>query len=87
MEHYGPPESPGLSSAARHARRRPRVTGKAQTMARTPDKRQPWDPAKAMRERAAAEAQRTAPTLTNAQKLAGRPLLRPEKPPPADKKD
>ena len=49
-------------------------------MARTPDKRPPYDPAKAMRERAAAEAQRAAPALTNAQKLARRPLLRPEKP-------
>jgi len=49
-------------------------------MARTPDKRQPYDPGKAMRERAAAEAARAAPALTNAQKLARRPLLRPEKP-------
>jgi hypothetical protein len=40
-----------------------------------------------MRERAAAAAQRTAPTLTNAQKLAGRPLLRPEKAAKPDSED
>ncbi len=56
-------------------------------MARTPDKRQPYDPAKAMRERAAAAAQRPTQTLTNAQKLAGRPLLRPEKPATPDSED
>ncbi len=56
-------------------------------MARTPDKRQPYDPAKAMRERAAAAAQRPTQTLTNAQKLAGRPLLRPEKPAAADSEE
>ncbi len=50
-------------------------------MARIPDKRQPFDPAKAARDRAAAAAERPAVTLTLAQHRAKRPLLRPEKPP------
>lgn len=49
-------------------------------MARNPDKRQPFDPAKAARDRAAAASQRPAVTLTLAQHKAKRPLLRPEKP-------
>ena len=57
------------------------MTRKARSMARIPDKRQPFDPAKAARDRAAAAAERPAVTLTLAQHRAKRPLLRPEKPP------
>lgn len=49
-------------------------------MARIPDKRQPFDPAKAARERAAASSERTV-TLTPAQRMGKRPLLRPDKKP------
>lgn len=49
-------------------------------MARIPDKRQPFDPAKAARDRAAAAAERPAVALTLAQHRARRPLLRAEKP-------
>ena len=45
-------------------------------MARLPDKRQPFDPAKAARERAAAAAERPTIALTAAQRLGKRPLLR-----------
>lgn len=49
-------------------------------MARLPDKRQPFDPARAARERNLASAERPAPELTAQQRLGKRPLLRPEKP-------
>jgi len=45
-----------------------------------PAGRQPFDPARAARERAAATAQRPSVELTAAQRLGKRPLLRPEKP-------
>lgn len=49
-------------------------------MARLPDKRQPFDPARAARERAAAAAERPTAALTPAQRAGKRPLLRPDKP-------
>jgi hypothetical protein len=49
-------------------------------MARIPDKRQPFDPARAARERNAAASERPVTALTPAQRLGKRPLLRPEKP-------
>lgn len=49
-------------------------------MAKVPDKRAPFDPAKAARERAAVASERTPPPLTREQRLGKRPLLRPEKP-------
>lgn len=49
-------------------------------MAKVPDKRAPFDPAKAARERAAALSERAPPPLTRDQRMGKRPLLRPEKP-------
>lgn len=48
-------------------------------MSKAPEKRVPFDPAKAARERAAA-SERVAPVLTRDQRMGKRPLLRPEKP-------
>jgi hypothetical protein len=49
-------------------------------MSKAPDKRTPFDPAKAARERAAAASERAPTTLTREQRMGKRPLLRPEKP-------
>lgn len=51
-------------------------------MAKPPEKRAPFDPAKAMRDRAAAEGERPAAPLTRDQRWGKRPLLRPEPPMP-----
>lgn len=49
-------------------------------MSKAPEKRTPFDPAKAARERAAAAAERAPAPLTREQRLGKRPLLRAEKP-------
>lgn len=53
-------------------------------MSKAPDKRTPFDPAKAARERAAAAAERAPVVLTREQRMGKRPLLRPEKPAKTD---
>jgi hypothetical protein len=47
-------------------------------MAKLPEHRRPYDPAKAMRDRAAAESERPVVPLTPDQRRGKRPLLRPE---------
>lgn len=53
-------------------------------MSKAPDKRTPYDPAKAARDRAAAAAERAPVALTRDQRMGRRPLLRPEKSTTAD---
>ena len=48
-------------------------------MSKAPDKRTPYDPAKAARERAAASSERAPTVLTREQRMGRRPLLLPEK--------
>ena len=48
------------------------------SMPKPPEKYQPYDPAKAMRERAAARGERPAVELTKDQRWGKRPLLRPD---------
>lgn len=48
-------------------------------MSKAPDKRAPFDPAKAARDRAAA-TERAPVVLSREQRMGKRPLLRPEKP-------
>jgi hypothetical protein len=52
---------------------------KARFMSKAPEKRTPYDPAKAARERAAASSERAPTVLTREQRMGRRPLLLPEK--------
>jgi hypothetical protein len=53
-------------------------------MSKAPEKRTPFDPAKAARERAAAASERAPTALTREQRMGKRPLLRAEKPAKTD---